>query len=169
MHDLNDRIILHPFFHGMQPAHLATLRECAREARFKPGDLLFREGEPAAEFFLIEEGSICLEAHAPAGPTLEVQQLGPGEALGWSWLFPPFTWHFRARALTPASAIVFNGAHLLIAAENDHDFGFQLMKRVAHLAIQRLQATRKQWLASHPPSTSPQLPNPASRQTSSTS
>jgi CRP/FNR family cyclic AMP-dependent transcriptional regulator len=66
--------------------------------------------------------------------------------LGWSWLFPPFAWHFRARALEPTNAIVLNGAHLLIAAERKRDFGYELMKRVAQVVIHRLQATRKQLL-----------------------
>jgi hypothetical protein len=73
-----------------------------------------------------------------------VQILGPGDVLGWSWLFPPFTWHFRALALEPTNAIVLDGAHLLVTAERNRDFGYELMKRVAQVVIHRLQATRKQ-------------------------
>ena len=28
-----------------------------------------------------------------------VQTIGPGDALGWSWLFAPHRWHFTARAV----------------------------------------------------------------------
>ena len=73
----------------------------------------------------------------------DVQTIGAGEALGWSWLFPPFVWHFQARALEPTKAIAFNGAHLLVACEENHDLGYDLMKRVSQVLIQRLQATRK--------------------------
>jgi CRP/FNR family transcriptional regulator, cyclic AMP receptor protein len=66
--------------------------------------------------------------------------------LGWSWLFPPFAWHFRARAREPTNVIVFNGAHLLVAAERNRDFGYELMKRVAQVVIRRLQAARRQLL-----------------------
>jgi CRP/FNR family cyclic AMP-dependent transcriptional regulator len=147
MKALNDAITSHAFFRGMKPDHLATLALGAKTTEFKAGDVLFREGEPASQFYLIESGKVALEAHEPAGGTQPVQILGAGEALGWSWLFPPFFWHFQARATEPTNVIILDGAHLLVAGELDHDFGYDLMKRVAQLVIQRLQAARKQLLA----------------------
>ena len=70
--------------------------------------------------------------------------------LGWSWLFPPFVWHFRARALDPTTVIVLDGAHLLVACHQNHEFGYELMKRVGQVVIERLQATRKQLLEKYP-------------------
>jgi CRP-like cAMP-binding protein len=147
MKTLNEVIIKHAFFHGMKPAHLALLTDGAKTVQFKTGDILFREGEPANQFYLIESGKIALEAHEPANGTTLVQTLATGDVLGWSWLFPPFIWHFQARAIEPVSAIILSGAHLLVTAERNHDFGYELMKRVAHVVIHRLQATRKQLLA----------------------
>jgi CRP-like cAMP-binding protein len=136
----------HPFFHGMKPQHLAMLHKGAKQARFHPGDTLFKEGEPANRFFLIQQGNIALEAHEPADGTAVVQCVHEGDVIGWSWLFPPFTWHLRARALDPTKVIVLDGAHLLSMAEAHHDFGYELMKRVAQVVIQRLQSTRRQLL-----------------------
>jgi len=135
-----------PFFQGMKPEHLDIIADSATETTFEPDQVLFHEGEPANKLYLIETGRIALEAHEPANGTALVQTLGVGDVLGWSWLFPPFAWHFRARALEPTKAIVLNGAHLLVAAERDHDFGYRLMKRVAQVVIERLQATRRQLL-----------------------
>ncbi len=147
MNTLKDAVTNHPFFRGMNSEQLADLAAGAKAVQFKAGDLLFREGEPANRFYLIERGSIALEAHEPANGTMLVQTLRAGDVLGWSWLFPPFVWHFQARAIEPASAIVLSGAQLLIAAERDHEFGYELMKRVAQVVIHRLQAARKQLLA----------------------
>lgn len=127
----------------MKPEHLKILSESASEARFEPGQVLFRQGEPADQFYLIECGKVVLEAHEPANGTVLVQTLGAGEVLGWSWLFPPFNWNLQARALEPTEAILLNGAHLLVASERDRDFGFELMKRIAQVVIHRLQATRQ--------------------------
>jgi CRP-like cAMP-binding protein len=131
----------------MKSEHLARLTKHAAERTFEAGDVLFREGEPANQFYLIERGCVALEAHEPGDGTILVQNVGAGDVLGWSWLFPPFAWHFQARAVEPTSAIVLNGAHLLIAAEEDHEFGYELMKRVAQIVIHRLQSTRSQLLA----------------------
>jgi CRP-like cAMP-binding protein len=149
MKTLKETIAEHPIFHGMNREHLALLAEGAKTGRFNPGETLFREGEPANEFYLIESGQIALEtqAEAAADGTATVQTLGPGDVLGWSWLFAPFVWHFRAVAVAPTSVVVLSGAHLLATSENNHDFGYELMKRVAQIVIRRLQATRKQLLA----------------------
>ena len=136
----------HPFLRDLRPAHLRLLADSAMRVRFEKDELIFREGDPANRFYLIEQGRVSLESHRRDEAPVAVQIIGPGEVLGWSWLFPPFAWHLRARALEPTRAVVLDGAHLLIAAERNRDFGYELMKRVAQVLIQRLQATRKQLL-----------------------
>src|SRR5262245_62639792 len=133
MNNLKERITNHPFFRNMKQEHLALLTKHAREMSFKTDDVLFHEGEPANQFYLIESGCVALEAYQLANGTVPIQDLRVGEVLGWSWLFAPFTWHFQARAVEPVNAIVLSGAHLLIAAEEDHEFGYELMKRVAQV------------------------------------
>lgn len=147
MSTLSEAITRHAFFRGMKPDHLGLLTDGAKLVQFKAGDVLFREGDPANQFYLIESGKIALEAHEPADGTMLVQTLGAGEVLGWSWLFPPFIWHFQARATEPVAAIALSGAHLLITAERHSEFGFELMKRVTQIVIRRLQAARKQLVA----------------------
>src|SRR5262245_15354457 len=128
---LKTRIVSHPFFQGMTPEYLDILAEQATEMKFEEGDTLFREGEPAAKFYLVETGRVLIEAHEAGDGSALIQTVIPGEVLGWSWLFPPFVWHFQARALEPVNAIVLDGARLLIIAENNHGFGFELLRRVA--------------------------------------
>ncbi len=143
---LECRIQSHPFFHGMNEAHLALLVKGASEKGYEVGELLCREGQPANAFFLIESGAVALEVHEPGNGSALVKTIRAGEVLGWSWLFPPFTWHLRARVVEPVTAVVLSGAHLLSVAEANHDFGYELMKRVAQVVVRRLQAARKQLL-----------------------
>lgn len=142
-----ETITEHAFFRGMEPAHLDLLVECASDLELDTDHVLFREGEPANQFYLIQSGRIALEAHVPGDGNVLVQTIGPGDVLGWSWLFPPFSWHFQARALEPVQAVKLDGGHLLAAAEKNKEFGYRLMKRVARVVIQRLQSARKQLLA----------------------
>ena len=146
MNNLNERIKMHPFFRGLPPAHLDILTISAKETVFEPDSVLFRETEPANQFYLIEEGTVALEAHAPADGTVRLLTLRAGDVMGWSWLFPPFAWHFKAHVIERTKVIALNAAHLLVTAEHDKQFGFELMKRVAQLVIRRLQAAREQML-----------------------
>jgi CRP-like cAMP-binding protein len=144
MKTLKDRILDHPLFKGFSQEYAAELTVGAREVCFAKGDVLFRENEPANRMFLIESGRISVETHISENEKLSIQLVGPGEVLGWLWLYQPFTWHFRASALEPSSAIELDGGHLLVAAERDRAFGYELMKRVARVLVNRLQGARKQ-------------------------
>jgi CRP-like cAMP-binding protein len=89
---------------------------------------------------------VSLESHRRSAKPIQIQVIGAGDVLGWSWLFPPYYWHFDARALEPTKVVFFYGTRLREHCETDHDFGFELMKRTADLTIKRLQATRRRLL-----------------------
>ena len=144
---LRGNMAAHPFLKGLSAADLTTLRDFAMDSQLSAGKLIFREGETANRFYLILKGSVALESGGGDGTTVLVQKLGAGEVLGWSWLFPPYTWHFDARALEPTEAIFFYGTWLRDHCEQDPRFGYELMKRVAGVVIERLQAERARLLA----------------------
>lgn len=141
----------HPFLKTLPPTYLALLTQCAEPREFEPGEIIFREGEIADRFYLIEQGKVALESQASRGSQKDIQQLGPEDVLGWSWLFPPYVWHFQARATEPTRALALNGRHLLNACEQNHEFGYDLMNRFAQVLIRRLQAAQDQLAKLHVP------------------
>jgi CRP/FNR family cyclic AMP-dependent transcriptional regulator len=132
-----------PFFKGLNPHHLQLLTDSALEMQFEPGDSILQEGSPANRFYLILEGKVVLEAELEDRVMIPVQTLGPGDDLGWSWLFPPYSLHSTARALEPTKTIFFYGTRLREQCEQDHDLGYHLMNRVAEVVIERLRATQQ--------------------------
>src|SRR5687768_17268238 len=86
-------IASHALFKGMAPQYLALLTEAAMLKEFAPGEVIFREGDPANRFYLILDGEVALEEPARAGNSVMVQTIGTDDVLGWSWLFPPYYWH----------------------------------------------------------------------------
>lgn len=143
---LNVLLAEHPFFAGMSDVEIALMAGCARNARFAPGEYLCREGSDAAEFFLVRSGSVSIESHAPGRGTMSLQTVGDGDILGFSWLMPPHVWMFDARALQSTRALVFDGACLRGKCENDPRLGYDLMKRVAKVMIDRVHSLRLQLL-----------------------
>ncbi len=131
----------HPFVAGMKPAHLEVLCDCAMQTQFAKDQLVFREGDLANRFYLIQEGRVALESRGDERTVL-IQTVGAGDVLGWSWLFPPYYWHFDARAVVATKAIFFYGTRLRTQCEEDHDFGYELINRMAAVVIVRLQAAR---------------------------
>lgn len=146
MRDIEQILSEHPFFAGLAPEHRRLIVGCARNHRFDAGSYLFREGAPADEFFLIRHGRVALQIAAPARDPVTIATLYPGEIVGASWLVPPYRWNFDARALELTRAIGMNAACLRDKCEEDHNLGYDMMKRFLPILISRLQATRLQIL-----------------------
>jgi CRP/FNR family cyclic AMP-dependent transcriptional regulator len=131
-----------PAFAGLTQAQLELIAGCARNAGFDRGERLFRNGDPADTFYLVRKGRVSLSTHVPARGAVVIETLDPGEIVGWSWLFPPYVWHFDAAAVDDLRVVAFDGACLRGKCEADHDLGYELMGRFASVMIDRLQHTR---------------------------
>lgn len=135
-----------PFLKGLPDRHLELLVRDAMSEEFTKGEWIFREGHVANYFYIIRSGQVAL--HSPAKMPGEgrdetlIETIRAGSVLGWSWLFPPYSWRFDAEAVTRVKAIFFYGARLREQCEKDHELGYELMKRTAEVAIGRLQAAR---------------------------
>jgi CRP-like cAMP-binding protein len=119
---------------------------CARNVAFDPGELLLREGEPAATLYLLRRGRVGIEVHAADRGTVIVETVGAGGVVGWSWMVPPYRWSFDARALEPVGALALDGVCLRGKADADPAFGYALVQRIASMLLDRLQGTRTRLL-----------------------
>jgi CRP-like cAMP-binding protein len=131
-----------PVFGGLGTRDLETVAGCGRNVRFEAGEQLFREGDAADTFYVVRHGSVALETFVPARGPMMIETIEAGEVIGWSWLFPPYRWHFDARALTQVRATAFDGACLRGKCDADPALGYALMSRFAQVLIERLQWTR---------------------------
>ena len=132
----------HPVLAGLPGDTAALVSGCSRQVAVETGDHLLTEGEPAHCLYLLRRGRVSLEVRAPGRGVLMIETLGPGSALGWSWLFPPYRWQFDARALEPVGAIEVDADCFHAKMESDPVFGYALMKRFASIMLERLQTTR---------------------------
>jgi CRP-like cAMP-binding protein len=140
-----------PVLADLPPGQLALVGGCGQTASFRDGELLLREGEDANVFYVIREGDVALEIEAPGRRRLAIQTLHAGDLLGWSWLFEPQRVRFDARARGTVHAISFDGACLRGKCEDDHELGYELMRRFAAVIVDRLQATRLQLIDVYAP------------------
>lgn len=146
MDTLKTILAQHPFFEGLPQPHLELLTGCATNVVFKPGEYILREGGPADHFYIIRQGRVAIETNIPNRGAVVVESLEKGDILGWSWLFPPYRWHFDGRALELTRALALDGACLRGKIEADHNLGFDFFRRFSQVMMDRLQATRLQML-----------------------
>lgn len=143
--DLRPIIAAHPFFSDLEPELLSLIVGCAKNVRFRAGEYIFREAEPANEFFLLRSGRVAVEVSFPAR-AVQLQTLEAGDLLGWSWLFPPYKWTFDARVVEATRALAFDGTCLRDKCEQEPRAGYDLMKRFARVMADRLHNARIQIL-----------------------
>ena len=132
----------HSFLKGLLPEQRAALRNVATRRQFRPGEAILRQRETADQFYLIEEGRVSLDYELPRQHLVKIQEMGPGEALGWSWLAPPNKWQFSATAIDSVTASAFPVEALRDLFAREPSLGYAIMERAAQALLERLQATR---------------------------
>jgi len=146
MGTLDSILAEHPFLKGLAPSQIELIAGCASNVRFNKGDYIFREDEEADRFYLIRHGLIALDVFVPQRGPVTIDTIQEGEVLGWSWLFPPYRWHFDARALQLTRAVAFDGKCLREKCDKDSRLGYELVMRFSQIIMQRLQSARLQLL-----------------------
>ena len=159
----------HPFFAGLDTSAIQLIAGCAANVHFAAGEYVFGEGEPANQFYVIRHGRVALEVHSVTRGPLVIDTMEDAEVLGWSWLVPPYRYFGDARAVTPVSATVLDGACLRGKCEADPVLGYELLKRVTTVMYERLQSSRVRLLDLYGPRVLPGVapsgfhPGPAAR------
>ena len=124
----------------------AALLGTSHEVSYEDGDRLFDEGGRAGYCWLIRHGRVALDTAVPGRGQVVVQTLGPGDLLGWSWLIPPYRWHFGARAVGAVHATAFDADELRSLADQDPRLGYALTRQLLGVVLDRLQSTRARLL-----------------------
>ena len=136
------RVSVHPFFAAFSVEQRAALAGDGAAVTFPVGERLFAEGGSADRFWLIEDGSIALDMRVPGRGDQIVETLASGTVLGWSWLHPPYRWHFGAVARLDTTAIEFDAPSVRRRCDADPAFGYAALRLFTPVITERLQATR---------------------------
>ncbi len=134
----------HPFFRGLDSRYLKLIIECASRKTFTPGKFLCQDNEEARMFYVIHHGRVAVEIYRPRRGAVTVQTIGEGEVLGWLWFDQPYHWHMDARALDLTRVISLDVKGLMDRCNQDHDFGYELMRRYAHHLAVQFRVTKAQ-------------------------
>lgn len=134
------------FLHEIADDHLEQLANIAQLRDFDDGDVLFREGDPAENVYLVVFGDVSLEVCGPGVGCRRILTVGPGEILGWSAVLEQTRLTATARVLTLSRVVEIDVGKLLNICEADPRFGYEMMRRTALALAKRLSGTRMQLL-----------------------
>ncbi|MGW1894363.1 cyclic nucleotide-binding domain-containing protein [Streptomyces sp. NPDC002004] len=129
----------------------ARLMAIAKEVSFPEGLRIFEEGQVADHFWIIRSGTVTLDFAVPGRRPVVIENLGFGELVGWSWLFPPYVWQMGAEAETPVRAHEFDAARVRMMMDADPSFGSAFGHWVGRVLAHRLHAARIRLLDTYAP------------------
>jgi len=130
----------------LTPAQRTTVAGLARPIEYQAGAQLFEDGATADGVWLIRTGLVSLASSVPGRGLVEIQTLGAGDILGWSWLVPPHHWHYTAIAKTAVQAFELDAVRLRALAAEDPALGYPLALGLLESLLLRLQASRSRLL-----------------------
>ncbi|GFH38158.1 Crp/Fnr family transcriptional regulator [Streptomyces pacificus] len=136
---------------ALSTEYRGRLMEMAEDVKFPEGARVFEEGRLADRFWIIRSGTVTLDIRVPGRRPAVIENLGFGELVGWSWLFPPYVWQLGAEAMTPVRAQEFDAAPVRNLMEADPAFGSAIGQWVARVLAHRLHSARVRLLDLYAP------------------
>lgn len=141
--------IVPDLFQGIDPADAQRLLAHATRFTVASGQPLFRLGAPADRLFIVERGRIALRLPIQvAGRREEVvlEELGPGQTVGWSALIPPHRFTLEAVASVDAEVLALLRDDLAAHFQASPEVGYAVTQNVASVVGQRLGIMQAMWL-----------------------
>jgi len=134
-------------FQEVSPHTVGEIAHIAVQESHAPGAFLFKTGDPAIHFYILEEGRIRLSV---SGTGLLAQIVcEPGEALGWSSMVGSDAYTASAECLGLVKVLKFDSVALMRLLEQDPAGGLSFYKRLAGLIGKRLVASYGATLSVH--------------------
>ena len=148
--DLEAAVAAHPFLIGVSEHHIRLLADCAIRTHFEAGQVIFREGETANRFYLVEQGEVVLEAAGAGDKQVVIETIRDGESARLVVALSARTCGTSARGQRNQPARSFSTAQSCVSTcEKDHTLGFELFKRMGEVMTRRLQLARTRLLQAY--------------------
>jgi CRP-like cAMP-binding protein len=133
-----------PCFAPVSEESLKAVAMMARAECLRAGSRLFGEGDPADRMSLIVDGAIDIQYQLADGELRTLDTLIAGDIVGWSAMVEPYKMTGTATAGKDTNLIMVDAKPLRALCERDPLLGYRLLKQVARLLADRLDAARVQ-------------------------
>lgn len=134
------------FFKGFSDAQLEKLAAIATDETHGAGTQIYRKGDPAKNFYLVEEGKVVMVMDSYMGPhrppmQVTVDMVTRGDVMGWSALVEPYIYVFGALCIDRSKVIALESGMLRQLLEGDNTLGYKIMQATAKVIATRLTHT----------------------------
>ncbi len=133
-----------PLFTGLDPAQIDMLRPIFALCQFEADTLLFDQGGPADNLYLVISGEVVVNFKPDDGPAITVARIHPGSVVGWSAALGSQAYTSAATCATPTTLLRVRSTDLRKLCVQDSELSAIMMDRLASLIAERLKNTHEQ-------------------------
>jgi CRP-like cAMP-binding protein len=132
------------FFEKYTEDQLQKIASVSSVKEFKVKEIIFEQYDELKEIYVLLQGSLSLGISLPKDKRIHLGTIEEGQLFSWSAIFPPYISTAWVMAVTPAKVIAIDARKLNAEIEQDCDFGFKTMSKIAQTISHRLSDTRFQ-------------------------
>lgn len=132
------------FFENYTGEQLQKIASVSTVKEFKVKEIIFEQYDELTEIYVLLQGSLSLGISLPKDKRIHLGTIEEGQLFSWSAIFPPYISTAWVMAVTPAQVIAIDARKLNAEIEQDCDFGYKTMSKIAQTISHRLSDTRFQ-------------------------
>jgi CRP-like cAMP-binding protein len=144
---LDDSFDQHPIFQSLTPEQRVMLRPWFAPLVCAAGSMLFSQGEPAENVYMIVSGEAILRYKPDDGPVIALARVRQGGVVGWSALLGNHNYTSGAVCETETQVLYARGADLRRLCAQNIELGEAVMDRLAAAIAERLRSSHEQVVA----------------------
>lgn len=131
----------YPYFSGISMESIKLLANIAEEIESEQDQYFHHEGEEIDKVYILVEGEVSLITTLPQqDKEVVINTLGTDDVFGWTSLLPPYTAGASAKSITGCKLIEFDARELRTKFEEDYQFGYLMMIKIAQIIRERLDS-----------------------------
>ncbi len=133
-------------FAGLDGSQINQLSHFINESRFHKDSLIFEQGQPADQLYILLSGEVVIRYKPYDGPPLLVARIEPGGVFGWSAALHREAYTSGAEAVEESTALCIRGADLHVMRVQYPETSMIFLERLASVIAERLRSTHPQVL-----------------------
>lgn len=131
-------------FAGLDDALLSQLSKVLKAAEFGEKDVIFKEGQPADAFYIVDAGEVVISKALGPGNEKILALLGPGSVFGEMAFFSDSPRTAKAAAKKDASLLKLERADFLSFIKQEPQAGLRILSGLLQVSMDRLEQTSRE-------------------------
>jgi CRP-like cAMP-binding protein len=136
-----------PWIRNLSQEHFDNLAGISEVIEIEAGKDLFQQGNKQDYLYVVLKGRVAIEIAVSGKGRIRISTCEPMEMFGWSSVTPVVRQRTAgATTVLPCILVRLNAKELQNLCDQNHSFGYVVMRRIANVAASRLLVTRLQLL-----------------------